>query len=323
MSEMNTIQTGAHQYQNNNITKYSLMLGGLNVTHDALIQYDPLITGYGRLFMVRQPVVMTTLLPDKFKKYKHILEYGNTKVEGLNDASMEFQQITGGYAGRSFEIPGVAKDDTNSFNVTVYELSGSPIREINHAWINCVSDIQTSFAHYGGLIASGNLNYSQANHTAEFIYVVTDRTGMNVEYACLLANCMPKGYKNDQFNYSSGEHNFVETTIEFTCTKYESIDINKKAKKLLQNYQILVNSLEFHSGLEDDTGSLKTELSTYYDGKSGTLKADTSGNADTADQFFTSEKTATFNHSADPASGTYKMTPSYTVKGNAKGSGIV
>ena len=34
---------------------------------------------------------------------------------------------------------------------------------------------------------------SQSNHTAKFIYVVTDRTGMKVEYACMFANCMPKG----------------------------------------------------------------------------------------------------------------------------------
>ena len=37
------------------------------------------------------------------------------------------------------------------------------------------------------------LAYSQSNHTAKFIYVVTDRTGMKVEYACMFANCMPKG----------------------------------------------------------------------------------------------------------------------------------
>lgn len=37
------------------------------------------------------------------------------------------------------------------------------------------------------------LAYSQSNHTAKFIYVVTDRTGLKVEYACMFANCMPKG----------------------------------------------------------------------------------------------------------------------------------
>lgn len=318
----NTIQSGAHEHLDDNLTKYSLMMGGLNVTHDALVQYDPLITGYGRLFMVRKPQVLTKLFDgsEKFNKFKHILEYGNTGVQGLNDVSVDFEQITGGYAGRSFEIPKIAKDDQNTFTVTVYELSGSPVREMLHTWINVVTDIQSGFAHYGGLIASGTLDYNQANHTAEFIYVVTDRTGMRVEYACMFANCFPGGYKNSQFNYQQGEHNYVETEIEFHCTKYESVDINKKAKRLLQNYQILVNSLEFNSGLKDiDTDADMKGKGSYYDGATGELK-DVDSDATITDQFtefFTSKNTNYNQTVTDPLpEGGMKMTPSYTTKGN-------
>ena len=101
-----TIQTGAHKYTNNKITSYSLMMGGLNVTHDALAQYDPLITGYGRLFMVRKPVLMTTLMSDEFKRFKHILEYGNTGVSGIGDVTLDSTQISGGYAGKTGRISG-------------------------------------------------------------------------------------------------------------------------------------------------------------------------------------------------------------------------
>ena len=314
--EMKTIQTGAHQYNNANLTDYSLMMGGLNVTHDVLEQYDPLITGYGRLFMVRKPQVMTTLVSEKFKKFKHILEYGNTQVQGLGDVAVEFQQITGGYAGRSFEIPSVAKDETNSIQITVFEFSGSPVREMLHTWINVVSDLQSGFAHYGGLIASGNLEYSQANHTAEFIYVVTDRTGMKVEYSCLLANCFPKGYKNSQFNYQSGEHNFVETQIDFACTKYESIDINEKAKQLLQNYQVLVNSLEFHSGLNANTSNgddaFKSENATMYRSATGKLESQENNQS----EFFVKPSSGTASSANKFNSDVDKVTPSYTIVGN-------
>ena len=64
-----------------------------------------------------------------------------------------------------------------------------------------------------------------------------------IEYACLLANCFPKSINNDAFNYSSGEHNLEELDIEFTCTKYESNQINKVAQALLNKYKILTNSL--------------------------------------------------------------------------------
>ena len=37
------------------IMNYALFMGGTNVTHDVLEQYDPLKTGYSRIFMVRKP----------------------------------------------------------------------------------------------------------------------------------------------------------------------------------------------------------------------------------------------------------------------------
>ena len=48
-----TIQTGAKEHESENLMNYALFVGGLNVTRDVLKNYDPLRTGYGRLFMVR------------------------------------------------------------------------------------------------------------------------------------------------------------------------------------------------------------------------------------------------------------------------------
>ena len=266
-----TIQTGAHKYKNDSITSYSLMMGGLNVTHDALEQYDPLITGYGRIFMVRKPVMMTKYMSKEFNRFKHILEYGNTGISGIGDVDVETASITGGYAGKSFEVPTVAKDNTNSFTINTFEFSGSPIREVIHTWINNTTDLESGFTHYGGLIANGDLAYSQANHTAEFIYTVTDRTGMLTEYACMFANCFPKGIKNDHFNTTQGEHNYVEYAVDFSTTKYEGIDVNYKAKTLLRTYQVLVNSLEFNTGLTKTVNNL-AKNKRGYDSTDGKLK---------------------------------------------------
>ena len=242
---ISTIQNGIHRHTDNDLTNYALFMRGLNVTHDVLTHYDPLRTGYGRLFMIRQPVFLSKNIPSQLKKFKHILEYGNTAVQGINDINVNFNSITGGYVGKSFEIPSVATDDTNSFTVNCYEFSGSPIREVIHTWINGTTDLLTGLTHYNG----ESIDKTQANQTAEFIYVSTDNTGENVEYACLFANCFPKNLKNDHFNYTSGEHNLVEYNIEFTCTKYESIQINKVAKSLLDRYKLLANSLNFYSGV--------------------------------------------------------------------------
>lgn len=268
MAKSTTIQSAIKNHSNNDLTNYALFMGGTNVTHDVLQNYDPLKTGYGRLFMVRKPVFLNECIPDKLKKFKHILEYGNTAVQGINDVSMNFNQIQGGYVGKSFEIPSVATDDTNSFTVNCYEFSGSPIREVIHTWINGTSDLLTGLAHYNGV----QIDKIQANQTAEFIYVSTDNTGTGIEYACLFANCFPRNIKNDQFNYTSGEHNLVEYNIEFSCTKYESIHINKVATELINRYRLLANSLNFNSGIK--ISDLQPEASTYgrrYNIDDGTL----------------------------------------------------
>ena len=267
---INTIQSNIKNHSQDSLTNYALFMGGLNVTKDVLASYDPLKTGYSRLFMVRKPIFVSNNIPTQMLKFKHILEYGNTSIQGINDISVSFNSITGGYAGRSFEIPSVATDDTNAFTVTVYEFSGSPIREVIHTWINGSVDILTGLSHYNG---DTSIDKLQANQTAEFVYVATDSTGENVEYACLLTNCFPKNLKNDHWNYSAGEHNLVEYQIEFTCTKYESLQINKLAKALLDRYKILANSLNFFSGIKTTT---LTERK-YYDWSTGQLATPDNG----------------------------------------------
>lgn len=309
-----TIQTNAHKASINSIENYSLMLGGLNVTHAALEQYDPLITGYTRIFMVRKPIIFTKILQDEFNRFKHILEYGNTAISGQGDAQLNAAQISGGYVGREFDIPTVTKDDSNGLSIKTFEFSGSPIREILHFWCNAISDNQSGFATYGGLIQSGQLSYKQANHTAEFIVVSTDRTGMKVENSCMWCNCFPKGYKNDQFNYTAGTHEQVDYDVEFYGTKYESAEINKKAEILLKKYQILVNSLEFNSGL-GDTIKEDGNIESGYNAKTGKLVHDINGVKDKID-YRTDDplKTNKYDYS------TFDLTtPSYTNKGAKDG----
>ena len=257
MAQM-TIQSNIHQHTYDNLDKYALFLSGLNVTHDVLQSYDPLKTGFGRLFMVRQPLMVNQLIPTKMKKFKHILEYGITALSGINDYNVQTGSVEGGYAGRSMEVPTKVEDSTNSFTISTYEFSGSPLREVLHFWINGVTDIQTTFSHYYGL----DIPVNQANHTAEFIYVSTDQTGKNIEYACLFANCFPKKIDTDRYNMNKGDIKVVEMDIEFSCTKYESPQINAKAAQLLDRYKILMNSLDFHSGITDRIIS-QTPIKTY------------------------------------------------------------
>ena len=259
-----TIQNNIKKNDSSNLKNYALFLGGLDVTRDVLKQYDPFKTGFARIFMIRKPEFVNKMLPQQMRNFKHIIEYANTGVSGIADIEMEQQQIMGGFAGRSFSIPTVATDSTQNITISTYEFSGSPVRELLHYWITGVSDLQSAFSTYHGCT---ELEVRQSNHTAEFIYVVTDQTGQasygtnysGIEYVCLFANCFPTNIKMDHLNYRAGEHNIVEMDINFTCTKYESPQINAIGKTLLEKHKILMDSLNFNPKIADsDTNNLGT-----------------------------------------------------------------
>lgn len=253
------------------MTGYSLFLGGLNVKRAALEQYNILKTGKGRIFLTKMPYFMKELMPQATKNFKHVIEYGFMDIQGIQDLTMEFDSITGGYAGRSFEIPTILKDETNEITVKILEFAGSPMREYIEMWQTGVSDPNSGFTHYHGLAipqpdANGNfkkakVEVSQANHTMEAFYVMTDQTGFNIEFACMLCNMFPKTSARSHFNQTSGEMAHVELEIAFTCTMYTSPDINAVAQLLLNKYRVLYNYLDFKS----DTASEKNGVK-YLDG---------------------------------------------------------
>ena len=276
MPNANTFQTNIHNHNMENITEYALFLGGLNVTRDSLLQYDPLKTGFGRVFMIRTPIFVNNKIPDKMRKFKHVLEYANTEIGGNDNIELTTNDMTGGYSGKKVTIPNIATDGANDFNIKVYEFSGSLMREVIQYWINGISDIQSGLSHYYCDGTKNDVNYGlpicQANQSAEFIYVATDQSGKEVEYAALFANCVPTSIQLEQFNYTAGEHNLVEMNINFTASRYMSPQINEKAKQLLVKHNALMNSLNFNSGYTNDDLYPAGDNGTYYDLNDGKLK---------------------------------------------------
>lgn len=252
-----TIQSNIHTHTNETILDYSLFAGGVDASAPSLQQWDPLKTGYSRLFMVRQPWFMRQVFPSKMKKFKHIIEYGNVSVQGIGDTTLQTVQLTGGVVGRSLDLPTIAQNDTNQITITVYELSGSPIREVIWAWINGMADELSGFTTYFGIIEiDGSHLANQAHQVAEFIYVSTDCTGWNIEFACMLANCFPTNVKNDHFNFERGNVGIVEYPIEFRAYMHQGTEINQVAKKLLDKYRIIMFSIDFCSKLSGNSVDL-------------------------------------------------------------------
>lgn len=237
-------------------TKYAYWISGPNAKHNALSQYDLQRTGYGRLFIVQMPAFVETLLPGETKMFKHMLEFGNVGIDGIQGFSVETTQATGGYAGASIEMPTGTKDDTTSITVKVYETIESMVRSYVDFWITGTFDPYTGLNHYHGArevsivgeATAKSMYFSQANHTMEAFYIATDPTGEVPIYACLLANMFPKQSDHSHFNFDPGSHELVQVSIEFTVNKYMGSDINYLGKVILDNFKILKNFMLTYSG---------------------------------------------------------------------------
>ena len=274
-----TLQQHLKSQSDAGLRNYALFLGGLDVTRDVLQSYDPFKTGFARIFMVRQPVFVRNAISDKMLNFKHMIEYANTAISGIGDIDVQTEQMTGGFAGRSFQIPTIATDGTQNLTITVYEFSGSPIREVLWFWITGVSDLQSGFSTYhvsGENDPNADLPVRQSNHTAEFVYAVTDQSGRaeNCEYACMFANCFPTNIQMDHLNYTAGQHEVVQYQIQFTCTKYESPQINNIAVQLLKKHKILMDSLDFNPKLGDISSDTEYKGTTHKNSLSYTTEYD-------------------------------------------------
>lgn len=279
-----TSQTGGRQFNAPNLTKYSMFVGGTNATHHALRNYSPMLNGFGRLFMVRPPYAILKMFAGKdanlyskdslFIQFKHMLEYMNRFVTGFNEKTLENANtaIQGGFAGRQFNTPTVTKETTQEITIGLYEMVGAPVLTVVDGWMNAIGDENSGLATYGGWISGGTdqngieqrlyrrndeestgIPFNEANHTCEFIYVMHDRSGAQVERAVLLADCYPKGIQQGNVlnMEAGGNHDNVTYDITFNCVVYRSPIITAIANDLLKQYRIVSNSLNFNPELGD------------------------------------------------------------------------
>jgi hypothetical protein len=282
MPNVITAQTGGRQFDSPDILKYSLFVGGVNATHHALSNYSPLMDGFGRLFMVRPPKAIAKMFAggdniyssdSLFIQVKHMLEYMNRSVTGFQDKVLENAStpVQGGFAGRQFNIPTVTKETTNSIQIGVYEFTGSPFYTVIDGWMNAIGDENSGLATYGGWISGGKdadgkekrlyrrenesdegIPFNEANHTCEFIYVLHDRSGSQVERAVLLADCYPTGISQQVLNMDANpSHDIVTYDLNFNCVVYRSPIITSIANDLLKQYRIVSNSYNFNPELGD------------------------------------------------------------------------
>ena len=240
-----TIQTGIKR-NTKDMSNFCYWLNGVDVTDQNLDQFTPYIQGVSRIFVHKLPNFLANVDDGAFSaRFKALVETGFTRIDGIQDTNVEFADFEGGFGGQKFSNVSLASNDTDTLSITVYEQSGSPLREYLDMWVTGVRDIKSNIAHYHGLMDENGSQYSERNHTAEFIYCALDPTGKQIEYACMFAHAFPTKVPKNHLNYESRNRGNVPMEMEFRAQLYESPAINAIANYYLLQSQIDYNYLSF------------------------------------------------------------------------------
>ena len=240
-----TIQTGLLQ-NTKDYSSFGYWINGIDVTQQNLNQLNPYTKGVARLFMFTPPYFMQSYYPDLTRQFKSYVETGITKMNGIQNLSVEFNDFEGGFAGQVFRTVKLVKDDTTSFSIALYEQSGSPVRQFIDTWVTGTRDPRSGVAHYH----NSGISYGEKNHTAEFIYYVMDPTAQQIEYACMFACCFPTSVPKDHLNFDAGDRDNALIELEFNCVKYESRYINQVATWYMNADKITYNYIDFNPGIQ-------------------------------------------------------------------------
>lgn len=266
---LRTIQTGL-KTNTKDYNKFSYFLGGIDVTQQNLAGFDPYLQGTARVFLYTPPMFMASGFPDQTRVFKSIIETGYTRIDGINDLSVDFVEFEGGFNGQKFSNVNKTTDDTDTFTISVYEQSGSPIREFLDTWVTGTFDPRSGVPHYHGMMlkhgqtfpnvmvtnAAGvsvpALPYGEKYHTAEFIYYTLTPNMQDLEYGCMLAHCFPTKVPKGHLNYESGSRENVPIDIELRTTKYESSYINEICEWYRSIDLIKFSYLDFNPHITQD-----------------------------------------------------------------------
>lgn len=278
-SNVITSMTGGRRSDLGRITKYGLFVSGINASHHALKNYSPISDNYNRLFIIRSPKFVQKYFaggtgdiysPDSlWVQVKHMMEYMLVSLTGFADKTLAKAStpVQGGYAGRSFAVPTVVQDTTDTVSLTLYEMQGSPITQVLDVWANGIGDQYSGLAHYGGYVSGGTganglptrlyklndyeddvaYDYNEANHTMEAIWVQTDKTGSQVERAWFLADMFPTGIPQQGVANleDAANHNTIRIDVPFNVVVYQSAPITSVANDLLKKYMLVSNSVNY------------------------------------------------------------------------------
>jgi len=194
------------------------LLAPVIMSKTKLRQLAPYMSGRAYIVFTKRPAFMAKLHPQKTKEFFHILESFNIGISGIADDTLNLDAIELGRNSQTMHVATGLDSGTDTITINLpYELSGSPVSRYVDVWANGIIDKYTGLGTYHGQIENGTFaRWSNENHTAEFIYIVTDTTGKNIEYAAYGFNMHPTSVMKGHYEFDSSSVAHAAISVALT-----------------------------------------------------------------------------------------------------------
>ena len=230
------------------VQAFTLMRGVTDFSN--LAQYDLYETGYSFLINLSIPKFLKNAksLSDEYKKlinnYCHIIEYDFRGMSGIDDITSDTGALTNGINELNI-ITRVNEQGGGQFSMNYFERAGSTITKVHELFLRGIKDPRTQFKRYNGQIkgprgAAGStnggnntLNASYANEVFNYMLIVTDNTGFNVEKSYIMASAQPTTANTSIYQVERGQIGFSEIPVNMNGFPITGRVVNNKAAKML------------------------------------------------------------------------------------------
>lgn len=239
MAEINNGILNNFTIKPRNLTQYNAFRGVTDFTQiGQFAQYE---RGYSFLSVLQMPKFMTELakknddIKDMVTAFQHMLEFEFRGLEGLPDLNADYWTITDGINEQRM-ISKVTEDTSATVTMQYFEKTGSLITKFSDYYLTGIKDPKSQAKTYHGLIKNGLLAPGPENEIFTMLYYVTDSTMLRLEKAYLLCNCQLTKAERSMYNGTRGDiGSNQEMSIEFNCYPITGYEVDKAAKKLLED----------------------------------------------------------------------------------------
>lgn len=168
---------------------------------------------------------------------KWLMEEQLRGVSGLPDNTLGRIEQSNGTVKLKSTFSGLYEQSGNTLSLKMPEYATSPLRKFLSYWLSGVSDKKIGITHFYGK----KLRAVQFNKSCTFLYVLLGPTARpeDIEYACILHDCMPYTDKMAHLSSDIGEVGGEEIwDIEFAGTFDDGPEVNALARIVVEGYAL-------------------------------------------------------------------------------------